>query len=120
MPLLKPWRVSVNVPRALQLPVKKRVRQERYRSESAYLVGLVIKDLLARQAHRITGPLLREPVYILDEFIDRLAVELDRDEPNPLNMKASWLEGRIEEMLTEHHSEKCSKCEYRHGCSSAV
>lgn len=94
---LKPFRVTTNLPGEIQELVERRVREERYPSVSAYLVGLVLFDLYARRPHLLTGTLMREPVWLRDQVI----AELVRDFDDPDTKPGGWFEHRIEELIQQ-------------------
>jgi len=98
---LKPFRVTTNIPGELKELVDQRVREERYPSISAYLVGLVLFDLYARKPHLLTGSLMREPQWLRDKVI----AELVRDFDDPGTKPGGWFEHRIEELIAEQQRE---------------
>jgi len=99
---LKPFRVTTNIPGELQELVDRRVREERYPSISAYLVGLVLFDLYARKPHLLTGSLMREPQWLRDQVI----AELVRDFDDPESKPGGWFEHRIEELIAQQREKK--------------
>lgn len=94
---LKPFRVTANLPGEIQALVERRVRDEKYPSHSAYLVGLVLFDLHCRRPHLLTGTLMREPQWIRDTVI----AELVRDFDDPTTRPGGWLEHRIAELVQQ-------------------
>jgi hypothetical protein len=94
---LKPFRVTTNIPGELQELVDRRVKEERYPSISAYLVGLVLFDLYARRPHLLTGTLMREPQWLRDQVI----AELVRDFDDPESKPGGWFEHRVEELIEQ-------------------
>jgi Arc/MetJ-type ribon-helix-helix transcriptional regulator len=98
---LKPFRVTTNIPGELQELVDRRVREERYPSISAYLVGLVLFDLYARKPHLLTGSLMREPQWLRDKVI----AELVRDFDDPETKPGGWFEHRLEELIAQKQRE---------------
>ena len=99
---LKPFRVTANLPGEIEELFKRRVRDEKYPSESAYLVGLVLFDLHCRRPHLLTGVLMREPQWIRDKVIE----ELVRDFDDPATRPGGWLEHRIEELVQQQKNKE--------------
>lgn len=97
---LKPFRVTANLPGEIQELVDRRVKEERYPSVSAYLVGLVLFDLYARRPHLLTGSLMREPQWLRDQIIAELVRDFDSAEAKP----GGWFEHRIEELLQQQRT----------------
>lgn len=79
--MLKPFRLTANIPRTLEPLIKRRMHDERYRSESMLVLGLIINDLLTKHPHRLTGPLLREPHWVVETFVQKLAEDFDSKPP---------------------------------------
>jgi hypothetical protein len=69
-------RITANLPWQLENPVKRKVKAERYPSESAYGVGVLTWDVYSRQPHLLTGPLLQEHWVVVNAFVEELLVEL--------------------------------------------
>lgn len=85
----KPYRFTTSVPGILRKPMMTRMKEERYRSASAYVTGLVFFCLKVREPnpkkipHHKCAALLREPDYIRDVAFAKLA----KDFGNP---KRKW------------------------------
>ena len=94
---LKPVRITVNLPAEIADLVKRRVREEKYPSDSAYFVGLALFDLYARRPHLLTGELMREPQWLRDQII----AELVRDFDKPEKQTGGWFERMIEKLIAE-------------------
>lgn len=94
---LKAARVTANLPGEITELVERRVREEKYPSTSAYLVGLVLFDLYAKRPHLLTACLMREPQWVRDQVI----AEVVRDFDNPAAHAPGWFEHRIEELIQE-------------------
>jgi Arc/MetJ-type ribon-helix-helix transcriptional regulator len=97
---LKPFRVTANLPGEIQELVDRRVKEEKYPSVSAYVVGLVLFDLHVRRRHLLTGELMREPQWLRDQVIAELVRDFDKLEGKP----GSWFEHRIEELLQQRRA----------------
>ena len=98
---LKPFRVTANLPGEIQDLIERRVREEKYPSLSAYLIGLVLFDLYARKPHLLTGTLMREPQWLRDQVIAELVRDFDDAGAKP----GGWFEHRIEELIEQRHRE---------------
>lgn len=78
-----PYRFTVSVPALLREPLLVRIREERYRSASAYITGLLWFCLRVRQPdpkkvpHHKLGALLREPEWIRNAAFAHFAREFD-------------------------------------------
>lgn len=97
-PNFKPYRVTVNLPRELEQIFKARVRELKYPSESAFLVGLVLFDLLSKRDHRLTGSLMREPQWSRDQFIAEVVKTYELD-PGPKD--DGWFDRTVKEIIAE-------------------
>lgn len=101
---ITPYRLNVSVPNVLLPLVKLRAREERYKSGSAYISGLVIYDLKCRAPHpkkvphHKTSPLLRQPDYIRNLVFAQLA----KDFGKKTRKWPKGIEGRIEELIAEY------------------
>lgn len=84
-----PYRFTVSVPSVLRAPLLARIREERYRSASAYITGLLFFCLQVRHPspkkvpHHKLAPLLREPDWLRDQAFRQFACEFD-------NPKRTW------------------------------
>lgn len=78
-----PYRFTVSVPAILRPPLLVRMREERYRSASAYITGLLFFCLQVRQPnpkkvpHHKLAPLLREPDWIREQAFALFAKGFD-------------------------------------------
>ena len=102
---LKPVRITVNLPAEIADLVKRRVREEKYPSDSAYFVGLALFDLYARRPHLLTGELMREPQWLRDQII----AELVRDFDKPEKQTGGWFERMIEKLIAERRAQASSQ-----------
>lgn len=94
---LKPVRITVNLPAEIADLVKRRVREEKYPSDSAYFVGLALFDLYARRPHLLTGELMREPQWLRDQVIAELVRDFDAEAKRP----GGWFEKMIDRLIAE-------------------
>jgi len=98
---VKPYRFNVTVPVVLLPLVQRRAKEERYRSVSAYISGLVLYDLKRRAPdpkkipHHKTAPLMREPEFIREAVFAQLA----QDFGNATRKWPNGIEGRIDELI---------------------
>lgn len=98
-----PYRFTVSVPEVLRPAMLVRKKEERYKSLSAYVTGLVFFELKVRTPdpkkvpHHKIVPLLRQPVWIRDAVFTRLA----EDFGNPARKWPKDLGGRIEQLISE-------------------
>lgn len=73
----KPYRFTVSVPAILRPLVQARMKEEHYRSASAYITGLLYFSLKVRDKkkvpHHKTSPLLREPEWVKDAAFVQIA-----------------------------------------------
>lgn len=97
--MLKPSRITINLPAPLTRLVQKRVDEEGYGSASEYFVALAAYDLLLRREHRITASLMRRPRAFRDAIFTDIARNFDQGE-SPTR-PGSWLEHRLEELVQE-------------------
>lgn len=89
---LKTYRLAVNVPNVLISAAQVRKKEERYRSDSAYLTGLILYHLHVfgkdrRPRHERTAPLLKQPDWLRDELIEKIVADTgnpDRKWPTDL------------------------------------
>lgn len=78
-----PYRFTVSVPASLRAPLLVRIREERYRSASAYITGLLFFCLQIRPPnpkkvpHHKLAVLLREPEWIREAAFAHFAQEFD-------------------------------------------
>lgn len=85
----KPYRFTVSVPAILRDALLVRIREERYRSASAYITGLLFYCLQVvapnpkKVPHHKLAPLLREPEWIREDAFAYFAKEFD-------NPKRTW------------------------------
>ncbi len=93
---LKPVRLTANLPAEVEPLVERRIKEEKYHSVSAYIVGLILFDLYARRPHLLTSSLMSEPQWVRDQVI----AELVRDFDDPEKARG-WFEIRIEELMEE-------------------
>jgi hypothetical protein len=92
---LKTFRVAANLPGEIEPLVQQRIKEERYPSLSAYIVGLVLFDIYAHRPHWLTASLMREPQWMRDEVI----AELVRDFGT--GKSPGWFEKRVPEIIEE-------------------
>lgn len=79
---MKRSRITANLPGRLEEIVRRQAKTERYPSQSDYGIGLVLWDVYSRQPHALTGPLLREPAWMVSSFVEDLLDELG-EPPRP-------------------------------------
>lgn len=100
---LMPYRMTVRVPLVLAPFIQLRVKEERYRSASAYMTGLVLYDLKKRPPdpkripHYKTAALLSEPEWLQVAVFKRLA----EDFGEPLRTWPKGINGRIDEIVIQ-------------------
>lgn len=94
---LKPIRVTANLPGEVEAAVIERIREEKYPSVSAYIVGLVLFDLYSRRPHLMTSTLMREPQWLRDQAIAELVEAFHNGGKGGLG----WFEKRIDELIEE-------------------
>ncbi len=98
--LIKPYRFSVRVPDCIYPLAQNRIREEHYRSDSAYITGLVIYDIdLDVPAgkgipHARLVSLMKEPKWLRDEVLKQLADDFG----NPKRKWPKGVEGRIDDI----------------------
>jgi hypothetical protein len=95
---LKSVRATANIPGELQPLIDRRMRDEKYPSLSAYIVGLILFDLYARRKHLMTAELMRQPQWVRDQIIQELVENFDKPDTRP----GSWFEHRIEELVAQN------------------
>lgn len=100
---LKPVRVTISVPPQLLALAKRRQEEERYHSFSDYLSGLMIFCAYCRRPHALTGPLMREPVWVIDKVIAKLVAEFDTLPPD--ERPGGWFEERVKELVKKAKDE---------------
>ena len=76
------------------------MKEEKYRSISAYFVSLAVFDIWARQKHKFTAQIMNEPQEIQDKIFEELVREFD----NPSGKPGSWFDHRIEEIIEQRKS----------------
>jgi hypothetical protein len=99
---LKTVRVTANIPGELQPLIERRMRDERYPSLSAYIVGLILFDLYARRQHLMTAELMRQPQWVRDQIVAELVENFDKLDTRP----GSWFEHRIQELAEKAAGKK--------------
>lgn len=99
---LKPVRITVNIPAQLIPLVKTRMTEEHYHSASAYLVGLLLFDLVARSRHAITSTVMSDPPELQEKVFD----EIVRDFNNTNRTDSGWFRHRVEEARRKESREK--------------
>jgi len=96
-----PFRYNVSVPTELIPLVQRRIKEERYRSASAYITGLIFFSLAEkgpkRVPHHKCAPLLREPDWIREQVFARLSTDFG----NPERKWPKDLGGRIDQLIRE-------------------
>lgn len=102
MPHLKPVRLTINVPAQLIPLVKQRMTEEHYHSGSAYFVGLLIFDLVARSRHAITSSVMSDPPELQEKVYD----EVVRDFNNTARTDSGWFRHRVEEARRKESRDK--------------
>ncbi len=73
------------------------MRELRYPSTSAYIVGLILFDLHSRRPHQLTAELMREPQWARDQVIAEIVAAFLAGEQKP----GGWFEHRVEEIVAE-------------------
>lgn len=100
-----PFRYTVTVPAPLVPLVKLRIKEEHYRSASAYITGLIFFALKEqgpkRVPHHKCSPLLREPDWIRANVFQQLA----KDFGKPDRKWPKDLDGRINDLIDEQKRE---------------
>lgn len=86
------------IPGEVQSLVKRRIKEEKYTSESAYVNGLVIFDLMCRRKHKVTAELMRQPQWVRDEVIAQLVRDYDKPDAD---RPGGWFDRQIEERVAE-------------------
>ncbi len=99
----KPVRISITLPAALIPLMRKRQKEERYHSLSDYIAGLGTFCAYCRREHKLTGPLFREPQWVIDKVMDQLVKDFDTLPPE--ERPGGWFEERIEELVTKAKGE---------------
>lgn len=104
MPPLKPLRFTIRLPAEIVPLIDKRVKEELYHSMTAYFVGLAIWDCYFRNAHKLTGALMKEPHWIIDEVIAELVADFDKIPEDKRH--GGWIEKRILALLKKKRDTK--------------
>lgn len=98
---LKPVKFSGTGPAELKELVKKRIEEEHYKGESAYVMGLILYDLFCRRPHRITSRLMAEPSWVRDKAIEQIIEDFKADRREGRAREDSWLDRRLKELIAE-------------------
>lgn len=100
---LKPARITISLPPKLLALAKRRAEEERYHSFSDYINGLVVFCVYARKPHLLTGPLLKEPYWLVEKVVDQLAIDFDTLPPD--ERPGGWFKERVDELVAKAKAE---------------
>lgn len=90
---LKSKKTGVSLHQAVAQMADMKMREQGYKSRSAYLAGLVVFDMYCGQPHKLTAELMRQDLETQEAvFAEVLA--------NP-GKETSWFKHRIEEIIKE-------------------
>lgn len=113
-------RITVNLPGHLNNVMQRRWKAAHYTGQSEYVLGLMLWDIYSRQPHEHTGPLMREPRWMVSGFVYVLLKELGEPEPPPGDIMPHRFNVCVPETLQPLVEARAREERYRSGSAYAT